>query len=34
MIVAQSGRHFDPQAIDAFQSIPDERFVTIGAAIG
>jgi ribonuclease P protein subunit RPR2 len=33
MIVAQSGHHFDPQAIEAFQRIPDERFVAIGAAI-
>lgn len=33
MIVAQSGRHFDPQAVEAFQRIPDERFTAIGAAI-
>ena len=33
MILAASGRHFDPQAIEAFQRIPDERFVAIGGAI-
>jgi HD-GYP domain-containing protein (c-di-GMP phosphodiesterase class II) len=33
MILAQTGRHFDPQAVEAFQGIPDERFATIGAAI-
>jgi ribonuclease P protein subunit RPR2 len=33
MIVAQSGRHFDPQAVEAFQRIPDERFVAIGSAV-
>lgn len=33
MIVAESGRHFDPQAVEALQGIPDERFVAIGSAI-
>lgn len=33
MIVAGSGGHFDPQAVEAFQSIPDDRFLAIGAAI-
>ncbi len=32
MIIAQSGRHFDPVAIEAFESITDERFLAIGAA--
>lgn len=33
MIVADSGHHFDPQAVEAFQGIPDERFMAIGSAI-
>lgn len=33
MIVAETGRHFDPEAIEAFEQIGDERFAEIGAAI-
>jgi ribonuclease P protein subunit RPR2 len=33
MIVAESGKQFDPQVIDAFRSIPDDRLLRIGAAI-
>lgn len=33
MILAESGRHFDPQAVEAFQAIPDDRFAAIGSAI-
>lgn len=31
MIVAEAGRHFDPQVIDAFAAIPDETFERIAA---
>jgi HD-GYP domain-containing protein (c-di-GMP phosphodiesterase class II) len=34
MIVEQSGRHFDPEVVAAFQSIPDDRFEAIGEAVG
>jgi ribonuclease P protein subunit RPR2 len=33
MIVAESGTHFDPRVIDAFNSIPDATFERIGATI-
>ncbi len=33
MIVADSGTHFDPRAIEAFQRIPDARFAEIAQAI-
>jgi ribonuclease P protein subunit RPR2 len=33
MIVAESGTHFDPRVVDAFQSIPDDVFEQIGAEI-
>jgi putative nucleotidyltransferase with HDIG domain len=33
MIVAESGKQFDPQVIAAFRSIPDEVFVQIGERI-
>jgi HD-GYP domain-containing protein (c-di-GMP phosphodiesterase class II) len=33
MIVADAGSHFDPQAITAFERIPDERFRQIGVSI-
>jgi ribonuclease P protein subunit RPR2 len=33
MIVAQSGRHFDPQVVEAFQRIPDQRFEVIEKAV-
>jgi response regulator RpfG family c-di-GMP phosphodiesterase len=29
MIVAESGRHFDPRVIQAFKTIPDETFERI-----
>jgi len=33
MIVAESGTHFDPRVVSAFQSIPDDVFARIGAEI-
>jgi HD-GYP domain-containing protein (c-di-GMP phosphodiesterase class II) len=33
MIVAESGSHFDPRVVAAFQSIPDAVFERIGAEI-
>jgi ribonuclease P protein subunit RPR2 len=33
MIVAETGTHFDPRAIEAFERIPDARFKQIGQAI-
>ena len=33
MIDAESGTHFDPAVIDAFDSIDDETFARIGAEI-
>ncbi|HWD64547.1 MAG TPA: HD-GYP domain-containing protein [Solirubrobacteraceae bacterium] len=33
MIVAQAGRQFDPQVVEAFQTIPDQRFEVIGEAV-
>jgi putative nucleotidyltransferase with HDIG domain len=33
MIVAESGKQFDPRVIEAFNSIPDETFQRIGAEI-
>jgi HD-GYP domain-containing protein (c-di-GMP phosphodiesterase class II) len=32
MIIAQSGRQFDPQVVEAFRGIPDDRFKLIGGA--
>ena len=34
MIVAESGTHFDPRVIEAFNSIDDETFVRIAEEIG
>jgi hypothetical protein len=34
MIVSESGTHFDPGVIGAFNSIPDELFVRIREEIG
>ncbi len=34
MIRVESGRQFDPRPVDAFMSIPDERFERISAQIG
>jgi ribonuclease P protein subunit RPR2 len=33
MILVDSGTHFDPRVIEAFQAIPDARFEAIGAEI-
>jgi ribonuclease P protein subunit RPR2 len=33
MIAADSGTHFDPEVIEAFNSIEDETFVRIGSEI-
>jgi putative nucleotidyltransferase with HDIG domain len=33
MIVAESGRQFDPEVVDAFSAIPDASFERIGAEI-
>ena len=34
MITSESGTHFDPGVVEAFHSIPDERFEQIAADIG
>jgi ribonuclease P protein subunit RPR2 len=33
MIIVESGTHFDPRVVDAFQSIPDDVFLRIGGEI-
>jgi response regulator RpfG family c-di-GMP phosphodiesterase len=33
MIQDESGTHFDPRVVDAFNAIPDEVFERIGAEI-
>jgi response regulator RpfG family c-di-GMP phosphodiesterase len=34
MITAEAGKQFDPQVVEAFNSISDEQFAEVSAEIG